>query len=189
MAIRSPLQIRDAHRRIQVNSMTIRPYEPSDFDAMRDWLPDARAHAMWCANRFAHPLEQDNFEAVLRENAARSGDAPFVAVADDGRVCGFFCYALNPDTRVGLLKFVVVDPARRGIGLGRAMLKLALEHAFNDTGARSVRLNVFPENLPALRCYEALGFTVERIDPGAFRFGDEAWSRCGMRRYPEAADR
>lgn len=169
--------------------MIIRPFDPAaDFDAMRDWLPDARAHAMWCANRFAFPLERESFEAVLRENAARSGDLPFAAVTDDGGLAGFFCLSPDPNARAALLKFVVVDPARRGRGLGRAMLRLAAARAF-DAGASSVRLSVFSPNLPALRCYQGAGFELTSRDPGAFRFGDEAWDRCGMRCYPEAADR
>ena len=160
--------------------MIIRRYNPAaDFDVLRGWIADARAHALWCANRMAYPLERANFEAVLRDIAGRFGDMPYVAVAEGGGVVGFFCYSLNPDTREGMLKFVVIDPARRGQGLGKAMLRLALARAFN-AGAKAVQLYVFPENVGAVKCYEGVGFSARRTEPGVFRYLNEAWDRRNM---------
>lgn len=161
--------------------MRLRPFIPErDFDAVSRWVTEERAHAMWCANRFAYPLDRDNFTAVLAEIGARNGDSPFVATADDGQTEGFFCYSVNPSSNEGTLKFVVVDPALRGKGTARAMLRLAVRYALEITGADAVRLCVFPENVRALKCYEAVGFRAVRTDPGAFRYREEAWDRCNM---------
>ena len=161
--------------------MRLRPYIPGrDFDEIRSWITDERAHAMWCAGRFAFPLEEKNFSAVLRDIGERFGDCAYAATADDGKITGFFCYSVNPATGQGMLKFVIVDPAQRGKGLGKAMLRMAADYAFASTGADTVCLNVFRENLPALKCYEHAGFTAEKTDADAFAFRDESWSRCRM---------
>ena len=161
--------------------MILRPFIPDkDFEAVRSWVTDERMHAMWCAGRFACPLEKENFCGVLREIGNKNGDSPFVMTAEDGRAAGFFCYSLNLSTGEGMLKFVIVDPALRGKGTGKAMLKLAVEYAFSITKAEAVQLTVFPENLPALKCYEGAGFTARRTEKEAFAFRDECWSRCNM---------
>lgn len=161
--------------------MRLRPYvAETDFEIIREWITDPRAHALWCANRFAFPLTAENFEEVLRNNRVRSGDSPFVALGDDGRPAGFFCYARNPETKEGLLKFVVVDPALRGQGLGKAMLQLAVEYAFRISKDDAVYLRVFTENTPAVKCYEHAGFTEEKTEPDAFTFRDESWGRSSM---------
>ena len=161
--------------------MRLRPFIPEmDFDRIRNWIPDERAHAMWCAGRFAFPLEKEDFSRVLRDIAVRNGDTPFAATADDGTVTGFFCYSLNPENNTGRLKFVAVDPELRGRGTGTAMMRLALDYAFRITKAEEVRLCVFPENTRAVRCYERAGFTPERTDKGVFSWRDEAWDRCTM---------
>ncbi len=161
--------------------MRLRPYIPEkDFDTIKNWITDPKTHAFWCANRFAYPLSGDNFDEILQSIRVRNGDSPFVALDDDGRPAGFFCYSLQPDTKEGLFKFVVVDPARRGQGVGKTMLRLAVEYAFRISKADAVYLRVFSENTQAVRCYESVGFTEEKTDRNAFTYQDESWGRTSM---------
>ena len=67
-----------------------------------------------------------------------------MAMNDDGEPAGFFCYSLNNETKEGMLKFIVVNPAFRGKGIARDMLKAASDYAFKN-GAELVHLNVFPK--------------------------------------------
>lgn len=161
--------------------MRLRPFIPStDFDIIKNWITDERTHAMWCANRFNYPLERSNFTGIISIHAEKKGDAPFVATTDDGKVVGFFCYALNIAENEGMLKFVMVDPKYRGKGVAREMLALALKYAFEITKADSVQLYVFSENIRAVKCYSNVGFTERHTDREAFRFGSEYWGRCNM---------
>lgn len=161
--------------------MRLRPYIPEmDFDTIQSWDNDPRTHALWCAGRFEYPLRRENADKVLNEILIRNGDFPFVAVGDDNQATGFFCYSLHPESNEGLLKFIMVDPAARGKGIGKAMLKLALEYAFGVTKADAVHLRVFTENLRAVRCYESVGFTAESTEPDAFSFQGESWGRRSM---------
>ena len=161
--------------------MRLRPFIAcSDFDVIKNWILDERTHAMWCANLIAYPIEKENFDSVMLEAATRFGDSPYVATTDDGNIVGFFCYSVNLDSNEGMLKFVMVDPAQRGKGLGKEMLQLAVEYAFNITKADAVHLNVFPENTRAKKCYESVGFIERHTDLNAFSFKDESWGRCNM---------
>ena len=60
------------------------------------------------------------------------------------------------------------------------MLNLALQYAFQITGAKAVQLNVFSENAPAKQCYEKVGFVERKLDKDVFAYKDELWSRCHM---------
>ncbi len=161
--------------------MKLRAFDPdTDFEMIRNWTTDERAHAMWCANRFHYPLEKDNFLAVLSDMALKTGDVPYVASMDDDKAVGFFCYSLNPDSGEGKLKFIIVDPECRGKGIASQMLHLAVSHAFEDTGAECVSLIVFSENPRAKRCYEKAGFCEKESDCKPFVYKDETWGRCCM---------
>ena len=161
--------------------MRLRPYIPeTDFDVIRNWITDPRTHALWCAGRFDYPLSREIFDEKLRDYRTRNGDVPFAAVGDDDRPVGFFCYSLRAETNVGRLAFVVVDPALRGQGYGKAMLKLAADYAFTVSGADAVRLSVFTGNTRAEKCYESVGFREEKTDPDAFTYRDESWGRRSM---------
>ncbi len=52
---------------------------------------------------------------------------------------------------------IAVRPAGRGLGLGKALAAAGLEH-LRAVGAHRVKLEVRPENTPALRTYQRLGF-------------------------------
>ena len=52
---------------------------------------------------------------------------------------------------------IAVRPAGRGLGLGKALAAAGLEH-LRVVGARRVKLEVRPDNAPALRTYQGLGF-------------------------------
>ena len=161
--------------------MKLRAFNPdTDFHKIKNWITEERAHALWCANRFQYPLDRDNFTAVLSDMTRKEGDIPFVAAADGGNAVGFFCRSSDPVSKECRLKFVIVDPEYRGKGIAREMLRLALGDAFEEAGAESVSLCVFPDNPAAKRCYEKAGFTEIRTDCKAFAFRDERWDRCHM---------
>ena len=161
--------------------MKLREFEiDNDYVSMKNWVTDERMHAMWCANLIKYPLSKERMATTLTEAADRFGDVPYVAISDDGRVEGFFCYSFNNETKEGMLKFVVVDPDVRGKGVAREMLRLAVKQAFDNPETERVQLNVFPENPRAKRCYEKAGFVVRNFTPDAFTFKDETWGRCNM---------
>ena len=169
--------------------MRLRPFIlDKDFDAIKDWIADERINAMWCANHFKFPLEKSDFESVVKKFADNFDESPFVATDNDGNLVGYFGYSLNLETNEGMLGFVMVNPKMRGKGYGKQMLKLALEYAFNISKADSVQLNVFPENIPAKKCYESVGFKERNLTPDAFAFKDECWARCNMAVYKQPGE-
>src|SRR6202044_448681 len=85
----------------------------------------------------------------------------FIAVRD-GQLAGFHWTKIHPD-RVGEVYVVGVDPGEQGSGLGRALTLAGLGY-LRDRGLPQVMLYVDEDNAPAIRLYEALGFTRARTD-------------------------
>lgn len=161
--------------------MKLREYSnEKDFESIKDWITDERLHAMWCANLTPYPLCKEGFEETLKVASSRFGDVPYIALTDDKVAAGFFCYSKNSETNEGMLKFVVVNPVCRGKGIAQEMLKLAAVHAFEETKADALQLNVFPENERAKKCYLKAGFTERNTTENAFTYKDECWGRCNM---------
>ncbi len=161
--------------------MRIRPYIPNkDYESLSKWIDNERTHAFWCANRFPYPITSKPFHDFLEQISTEWTDSAYVATENNGQVVGFFCYSVNTDDNIGFLKFVIVDKTKRGRGYGKEMLSLALQYAFQITGAKAVQLNVFKENTLAKQCYEKVGFVERTVDKNAFAYKDELWSRCNM---------
>jgi mycothiol synthase len=142
---------------------TLRAFVPGQDED--DWLAlNARAFAK-------HP-EQGGWtrhDLELREREPWFDPAGFFIAEKDGVMTGFHWTKVHPpepDTAgpgVGEVYVVGVDPSEQGSGLGRA-LTLAGLHYLRDRGADQVMLYVDEDNVPAIRMYEALGFTRATVD-------------------------
>jgi ribosomal protein S18 acetylase RimI-like enzyme len=90
-------------------------------------------------------------------------DTSFVA-EDDGALAGFLCgFRSQTFADEAYIHFVGIDPARRGSGLGRTLY----ERFFDAVAPRTtVRAVTSPVNERSVKFHEALGFEIERVDPG-----------------------
>lgn len=58
------------------------------------------------------------------------------------------------------LSINIGDKSVRGMGLGTEVMKILLQYCFMVLGVYSVRLDVLETNIPAIKCYEKVGFKV-----------------------------
>ena len=100
---------------------------------------------------------------VLAQRVAqllRGGDTVVLLVGDgpDGLAVLRLRDAIWSSGRECYLAELYVSPARRGNGLGRALMQAALREA-RDRGADTMEIAVDEPDLAARRLYESLGFT------------------------------
>jgi mycothiol synthase len=119
---------------------------------------------------FAKHPEQGSWrrhDLELREREPWFDPAGFFIAETDGRMAGFHWTKVHPpgdqDPGIGEVYVVGVDPTEQGSGLGRALTLAGLHH-LRDLGVAQAMLYVDEDNVPAIRMYEALGFTRTRID-------------------------
>lgn len=161
--------------------MDIRLFDlDKDFAIIKNWITDERTNMLWCANRIQYPMSKTIFKDFLKEISDKYGDIPYVAVDDADKPAGFYAYSVNEATKEGMLKFVVVDPDKRGKGIAREMLGRVVATALADENVQAVQLNVFSVNEPARKCYQNIGFVERNVTKEAVNFGDETWDRINM---------
>ena len=135
---------------------TLRTFVPGQDED--DWLSlNGRAFAK-------HP-EQGGWtrhDLELREQEPWFDPAGFFIAETDGQMAGFHWTKVHrPD--LGEVYVVGVDPAEQGSGLGRALTLAGLGY-LRDLGVAQAMLYVDEDNVPAIRMYEALGFTRATVD-------------------------
>ncbi|MDN5916411.1 MAG: mycothiol synthase [Pseudonocardia sp.] len=117
-----------------------------------------------------HPEQGGWSRRELEERAAEEWFDPagfLLALDGSGRLLGYHWTKVHPATAeepaLGEVYVLGVDPAAHGRGLGR-VLTLAGLHHLRDRGLDTVLLYVEAGNVPAVRVYERLGFTVHAAD-------------------------
>ena len=97
-------------------------------------------------------------------------------VAEDGGVRGFATVEYEPWHRRLILWFLYIAPAWRRRGVGRALLAQVEEHG-RKVGATHVWLETSNVNVPGVRAYERLGYSLcgaDRLYYGAYMPGESA---------------
>jgi RimJ/RimL family protein N-acetyltransferase len=158
-----------------MDDLALRPFERPDFARLLAWIDSPEALMLWAGPFFHFPLDAVQLEAY---RASGEGEAPvrriFTACDANGEPAGHI--ELNDiDEHAARLCRVMIDPSRRGQGLGRAMVRQALRVGFDELHLHRIELGVFDFNVAAVRCYELEGFVREGHLREARRVGVAFW--------------
>lgn len=148
-----------------MTAMTIRAYIEADRAAVN-------AVALAAFAQYAGDYDDwPTFSAGIARMADLAGDGDLVVAERAGRVVGAVVH-VGPGRPRGaifphdwsVIRMLVVDPAARGGGIGRALVGAALERA-QRACAPAVGLHTSPIMATALRLYESIGFVREHDLP------------------------
>ncbi len=164
------------------NSLHLRYYQSADFPFIQSWVTDERTHALWCAGHMPVPLTADVFEEKLQQGRAQWNDEFFVLTDELHQPIGFAGCSITREKKRAHIKYVIIDPCRRGLGIGTRMMKMLLDHLFESEVVHFATLNVFDSNQSAIHCYQKAGFCITGITPNVFSFQNECWGRVSMQK-------
>ena len=141
-----------------MSGRVIRPFAPRDRDTVN---AVARAAFAQYAQDYA---DWPGFIEGIGRMAELARDADLLVAEHDGVVIGAVAHVGPGRPRAAffpgewsVIRMLVVDPARRGQGAGRALVAGSLRLA-QEAGSPVVGLHTSPIMASALRMYEALGF-------------------------------
>lgn len=166
-------------------SLTLRPYKPSDAAVITSWLKSEYLMRQWCADRYErYPVSPEDMNAYYERNIDGQHSRA-LTMTDGDDIVGYITLRTPEDNPTEQrLGFVIVDDSKRGCGLGKFLVSMAIDYAFSELKAAKVSLGVFENNLSAIHCYEAAGFNrVSRLDTERYECLGETWNCIEMERY------
>ncbi|MCH8967181.1 MAG: GNAT family N-acetyltransferase [Planctomycetes bacterium] len=156
--------------------LVLRDFEPRFAVTVASWVR-SDADLLWLAPRTPPPMTPATIIAWTRSTQA----ARLVYVADEAEPCGYGEITSPKDRpRSQWFSHVIVDPLRRGSGLGCRFVELLLIEAFQELAAESISLVVFPDNAAAIRCYLKNGIVRRREEFHQFRSGQPKYRMLQM---------
>jgi RimJ/RimL family protein N-acetyltransferase len=118
---------------------------------------------------------------IFYKNMEKTNAYWVMTAEDEAGIVGHITLRVtNEEKETVRLGFVLINDARRGQGLGKELVALAIKYAQQDLGAKKISLGVFKENVSARRCYEALGFTPDGDGLTTYQIKDEIWDCLEM---------
>jgi len=158
--------------------LRLRPFARGDYDRLiasaesRDFL------YQWAGPLFTYPLDRLQLERYL---LTAIGDPPthriYTALDETGGPAGHIELAnIDRVNRSANIARVLIFAGRRGQGLGRELLTLALAVGFDELKLHRLSLYVFDFNLAAIAAYEHAGMRTEGLLRDVRRVGDKFWS-------------
>lgn len=160
-------------------TLTLRPLEPADCEALLTWIATEDDLYQWSGARsFSWPLDRGQ---LLRDLDASGGPRMLFAATDDrGDMTGHVMLDCNPHHRLGLIGRVAIAPDRRGRGRGAALIRGTVRYGFDELGLHRLQLAVYTFNAAAIACYRSVGFVVEGESRDSTRGSRGYWNSLTM---------
>ena len=166
-------------------SISIRPYQSSDAALITSWLKSEYLMRQWCADRYErYPVTPEEMNTYHERNIDGQRSLA-LTMTDSDDIVGYITLRIPADDPTEQrLGFVIVDDSKRGRGLGKALVSMAVKYAFETLGATNVSLGVFENNPSAIHCYESAGFhRVSLSETESYECLGETWNCIEMEQY------
>ncbi|MBQ9249158.1 MAG: GNAT family N-acetyltransferase [Oscillospiraceae bacterium] len=140
--------------------MRFMPYQDCEEALIRSWIRSEKEYYQWSAGVLGeYPMAPGRLNAFYREWKSGQKYMVFCACDEALKPMGHLIMRYpDGDPRHLRFGFVLVDPARRGEGVGRRMLGMAIAYARDFLKAETICLGVTTDNPGARHLYESLGF-------------------------------
>lgn len=147
-------------------SPILRPATTHDLAAIMALETSVFGVEAWSEPAMLRDMSDPNCVYIVAEQhgagqSRASGEMQFLGYA------GLLC---PPGSGDGDIQTIAVDPAARGLGLGRALMLLLLQHA-EERRAERIFLEVRADNDVAKALYESLGFEEIAVRPQYYQPG------------------
>lgn len=156
------------------------PFAAEHFEILSSWFECEAKLVRWGGPFLRFPLAADQLQAMIDEcEEPRPGRLCWMAAIGDTMV-GHAQLVFDWRNDSARLARVAIAPEARGQGLSTRMLRLVVARAFSFPQIQRLELNVYTNNVPAIRAYQRLGFVSEGLRRASTRVGDERWDTALM---------
>ncbi|MFA6524637.1 MAG: GNAT family protein [Patescibacteria group bacterium] len=138
----------------------IRKHLPKDIPYRVLWLNDHKV------NKFTGDEAWE--ETTLRkekkwfEEYKKTDNKRFFTICDDTKPIGFMGLSkISKKSKNAELFIAIGDSEYRGKGIGKKAMQWIIDYGFNKLKLHKIYLNVYENNIPAVKLYKSLGFVVE----------------------------
>lgn len=159
-----------------MSEIKILPLKQSDLHALIDWAQDEKTLIQWCGPVFDFPLTIEQLQRYFLESAKVSPSRYIFKAIINDKISGMCdISSVDRENETASLCRIYVDKKSRGRGLAELMISKVLKFCFINLNLSRIELNVYTFNIPAIKCYEKLGFKRIGMKRKVTKYKNEYW--------------
>lgn len=162
----------------------LKPFIPDDYDFLNSWISNEHELIQFSGGIFQYPIDREQIKEYLNDSVRYSFKVIFTESYDNGllntQIIGMAeIYRENNET-AKLCRVLIGHPDMRDKGLGKKIIRLLLNKAFDDMACEYVHLNVYDWNVGAIKCYEQVGFVKNPLINQHVMVDGKQWTTINM---------
>ena len=150
--------------------MTLRHVRDTDFQQIATWINDSKACKRWAGPTVEFPFVHTDLGQIVD----KAGAVGLALTSEEDQLYGFAQYWPRDALRTHLGR-IIVNPAHRGLGIGKVLCQLLIDATLDATTTPIISLRVYRDNHAALHLYEQLGFEAREDDSNDEILAMEMW--------------
>lgn len=158
------------------HTIKLENFTRDDFNKLISWIDNEKDLVQFAGPLFSFPLTIEQLNDYVNDSNRHS----FKIVLSESNISIGHCEAYQTDTsNVRLCRIIIGDKNYRGQGLGYAATAMLVDWCIENLNIKTIDLNVYEFNTPAIKCYEKLGF--QKTDEKKItEFCGEKWTAIKM---------
>jgi RimJ/RimL family protein N-acetyltransferase len=152
------------------------PFNENDFETLKSWIKSREELFQFAGPLFSYPLTNEQ----LLNYISRLDKKPFKVILTSTKEIIGHCELNFENGNNRLSRILIGKQEFRGKKIGEQLVRKMVEMLFLNPTVTTVDLNVFEWNIPAIKCYEKVGFKINHQNTDQLDVYGKTWIRLNM---------
>lgn len=157
--------------------LKLRAFAKEDIAPLISWFASEKDVLQWAGASLPYPIQERDLKALIGRHKRGGPDVEVWAVETElHEMVGHVQLSYNIRMRQVTLGRVALDPAERGQGYAKQLMRLAIDRSFSWSWVNRLELMVYDFNTIASSVYSGVGFTHEGTRRQSTPVADTFWN-------------
>src|SRR3546814_800912 len=158
------------------HKITLKKFTELDFDRLIAWVKIEEELIQFAGTIFKFPLTKNQLHHYLTDTKRHV----FKVIDSETKPNGHCEVHEIDEQKCRLCRILIGDENFRGKGYGTALVRELTQWSFETFNVKSVELNVYDFNIPAIKCYEKVGFKKAELINEQTQMNNGNWTSYSM---------
>ena len=154
----------------------LKPFTEKDFETFKSWISNEEELFQFAGPIFTFPVTNEQLKAYIEMKDKK----PYKVVLSSLNVTIGHCELNYENGNNRLSRILIAKKELRGQKIGEQVVRKMVNLLFQNTNVKEVDLNTFDWNIIAIKCYEKVGFKINKNNTEPMTVNGKTWNKINM---------